>query len=142
MAYDKAKYHFESCDEAGLDEHQAYVHTGMFVTWLIQHDLMSELHLDESTEGLASVKARTLTGPHFFATYMDGVLTDEDLSDEGNAFAAAYLDFEQGKYLADYHEILSNAFPSELHVPDTWENYDRLAPRIDDRYAAFGATRS
>lgn len=116
MAYDKAKYHFESCDEAGLDEHQAYVHTGMFVTWLIQHDLMSELHLDESTEGLASVK--------------------------GNAFAAAYLDFEQGKYLADYHEILSNAFPSELHVPDTWENYDRLAPRIDDRYAAFGATRS
>ena len=42
FVFDKAKYHFESIEEAGLDEEQAYVHNGMFFAWIIKNDLYSD----------------------------------------------------------------------------------------------------
>ena len=65
---------------------------------------------------------------------MDGALTDEELSDEANAFAAAYFDFETGMYLRDYHKVLCEEMPSEYHVADTWANYELMRGRIDVQF--------
>jgi hypothetical protein len=62
-----------------------------------------------------------------------GMFTDEDLNDEGNAFAQAYFDFEKGAYLSDYDRVLTGGLPSQYHVADTWGNFDALRPVLDKR---------
>jgi hypothetical protein len=57
------------------------------------------------------------------------------LTDEGNRFAVDYFDFDRGKYLADYEELLAKSLPSLYHVEDTWENYEIISKKIDERYA-------
>lgn len=40
IIFDKAKWHLGGDFPTDLDEHQAYVHTGMFVGWLIHKGLL------------------------------------------------------------------------------------------------------
>ena len=97
VVYDKAKYHLESVEQYGLDEEQAYVHTAFFLGWLIEHDMMSEEFLEESAAQISDFKARKIT-PIQIYEWWDGCLIDDMLSDEGNAFAQSYFDFDKGKY--------------------------------------------
>jgi hypothetical protein len=71
----------------------------------------------------------------------DERFTDEDLSDEGNAFAAFYYKSEEswGDYLDDYESTLGQKGRSLYHVADTWENYDLLAPVIRKRFETWHA---
>ncbi|MXV37760.1 hypothetical protein GO491_03555 [Flavobacteriaceae bacterium Ap0902] len=39
FVFHKAKYHFDSINEAELEEEQAYVPTGLFFAWIIKNDL-------------------------------------------------------------------------------------------------------
>ena len=49
--YDKAKWHFGGDFPQELDDFQGYVHTGMFLGWLIDKDLVSdEFKADHSVE--------------------------------------------------------------------------------------------
>jgi len=68
---------------------------------------------------------------------MDGVLAGEDLSDEGNAFAEVYFNFERGTYLQDYEKLLGAGLPTLYHVADSWENYAILRTCIDQRFAEW-----
>ena len=132
--YDKAKYHHDSPDfPKDLPIEQASVHTGMFLGWVIDNDLYSEDFRNGAEEIIDAFKKREITGAKVFE-YMDGVLTDQDLSDEGNAFAQDYFDFDKGGYLKDYEEVLASKLPSFFHVKDTWENYKRLKQVIGRRY--------
>jgi hypothetical protein len=136
VVYDKAKYHFGGDYPQGLADEQAYVHTGLYLGWVIERDLYSEMFRAEAAGLIAAFKAREVTGPQAYADW-DGCLIDDMLSDEGNAFSAAYFDFERGLYLRDYEELLSRGLPSVYHVADTWENYARLRPRLDARFEAW-----
>lgn len=78
-----------------------------------------------------------MTPGAFFLRLCAGKFTDEDLNDEGNAFAATYFDLQKGKYIADYEAIFGKDGPTIYHVADTWENYDRIAPLLDDRLTAW-----
>ena len=138
VVYDKAKYHFESVEEHGLAEEQAYVPTAFFFGWLMAHDLMSAESLEDCAKQVEEFKARAIT-PHPIYEWWDCCLVDDMLSDEGNAFAQAYFDFETGRYLADYSEVLVKELPSEFHVEFNWANYDAMAARIDHRYAEWRA---
>src|SRR4030095_382303 len=97
----KAKYHAESVAQAGLGEGQEFVHTGMFVGWLIDHDLLEPEFAAEWADDVAGFKERRLSGPKLFERW-DGALVDDMLSDRGNAFAKFYFDFEKGSFVADY----------------------------------------
>jgi hypothetical protein len=130
--YDKAKYHYDGDYPKELSRQQAFVHTGMFVGWLVEHDMIAKEFLAE-TEGF---KERTVTGPEIYKAW-DGCLTSDILTDEGNRFAVDYFDFERGEFLNDYQEVLANDLPSLYHVKDTWENYEILRERIDSRYEAW-----
>jgi hypothetical protein len=138
--FDKAKWHFEGDYPDDLDEDQAYVHTGLFVGWVLDAGLYNEQFAQDFAKEVRKFKARKLTGPGVYRA-ADGVFADDILTDEGRAFALAYFDFDNGKYLNDYGRILANDLPSMYHVPDTWENYNALKPQIDKRYAAWKKKR-
>ena len=135
--YDKAKWHYEA-DNFGrdLDPEQGFVHTGLFLGWLVLHDLVDMDDLADARTEIEEVRARRRTGPKLLE-WLDGVLMSTMLTSEGDAFTHAYFDFDRGAYLRDYHETLGIGLPSPYHVRDTWSNYDRLAPLIDRRCAAW-----
>ena len=130
--YDKAKYHYDGDYPKGLPRKQAFVHTGMFVGWLIDHDLIAADFLEE-TQGF---KERKVTGAQVYRRW-DGCLTSDMLTEEGRRFASDYFDFEHGQFLEDYDAVLVKDLPSQLHVADTWENYESIKRKIDERYAVW-----
>lgn len=136
VVYDKAKYHRESVELEGLDEVQAEVHTAFFLGWLIDNDLVSDEMRDESEELLQRYKSREKTAIDVYG-WWDCCLVDDMLSPEGNAFAQAYFELQNGQYMNDYIELLVGDLPSEFHVSYTWENYDIIRARINERYAEW-----
>ena len=135
--YDKAKWHFEGDFPGELDDYQGYVHTGMFVGWLIENDLMSEEFRNDLAAEIARFRKKELTGVEIFQRCCDGVLLLEDISEAGNRFTLPYFNFETGQYLADYEMTLAQNLPTIYHVPDTWDNYDKLKQVLDQRYAGW-----
>ena len=132
QVYDKAKYHYGGDFPKGLPRKQAFVHTGMFVGWLIEHDMIAKDFLEE-TQGF---KERKITGAKVYKAW-DGCLTSDALTDEGNAFAKYYYDGadgEGGPYFDDYGAALVGDLLSLYHVEDTWDNYDTISRKIDQRY--------
>jgi hypothetical protein len=136
VVYDKAKYHNGGDYPAGLPDEQAFVHTGLYLGWIIERDLYSEMFRDETAGMIARFKAREITGPAVYE-YWDGCLIEDMLSEEGNAFSQAYFDFDRGSFLRDYETLLAEGLPSIYHVANTWENYERLRTRLDERLAAW-----
>ena len=141
VVYDKAKYHFGGDYPKDLPIEQAYVHTGLYLGWIIDLDLYSEEFREETGDLIPRFKAREVTGPEVYESW-DGCLIDDMLSDEGNAFSQDYFDFERGKFLTDYEELLRGELPSLYHVANTWNNYDRLRERLNQRYAQWQRKRA
>jgi hypothetical protein len=136
IVFDKAKWHFEGDFPSDLSTDQAFVHTGMFVGWIIDAELYNEDFADDFENEIRRFKSRKLTGPGVYRS-ADGVFAEDMLSKEGLAFAQAYFDFDKGRYLEDYEKMLVAGLPSMYHVQDSWDNYDRLKPQIDKRFAAW-----
>ncbi|MGZ5232475.1 MAG: DUF7832 domain-containing protein [Burkholderiales bacterium] len=136
VVYDKAKWHYDGDYPADLPQSQAFVHTGLFLGWLIDQTLISEEFLEDFGAEMERFKRREITGPRLFEL-CDGALVDDMLNDEGNAFAEHYFDLQTGKFVKDYEEIFCKRLPSMYHVEDSWANYDKLKQRVDERYAAW-----
>jgi len=135
VVYDKAKYHYNGDFPKDLSRNQAFVHTGMFVGWLIEHDMVAE-DFRKETQGF---KERKITGAQVYKAW-DGCLISGALNDEGNSFAKYYYDGAEGKggaYFEDYEAALLKDLPSMYHVEDTWQNYDTISKKIDQRYEAW-----
>lgn len=135
-AYDKAEWHYGGKFPDDLDNYQAFVHTGMFLGWIIEHGLYNRdlFDSDLSDMGLIeSFRKKDKTGAKIYEE-LDGVFDSEYLNDEGNAFTRYYFDFERGKYLEDYEALLVRDLPTMYHVQDTWENYSIISKKIDERY--------
>ena len=132
--YDKAKWHYGGDFPNHLDKFQASVHTGMYITWLIDSELFDDHDLPKTKEEIQLVKERKKTGANFYNDQLDGVLLDDDISEVGNEFSYFYYELENGDYLNDYTEILGENSETLYHIEDTWENYDKLKPVIDNRF--------
>jgi hypothetical protein len=133
MKYDDASWHYGGDFPKDLPIEAGATHTGMFVAWAFLSGLAGEFHLNESPALLEKLRSRSITPGQFFLDACDGKFTDDDLSDEGNAFAQAYFAFEHGSYIRDYDQVLVGSLPSQYHVPDTWENFEKLRPILDKR---------
>jgi hypothetical protein len=131
--FDKAKYHSDGDFPKELSEDQAYVVAGMFLAWCADHGLLSDEAASDFEAEVAALRSREGRPADLYRA-MDGVLSTEELSPKGQAFADRYFDFDAGEYLDDFLDILAEEYPSGYHVPDTWANYDRLAPRIAERF--------
>ena len=140
MKYDDASWHSGGKFPKDLPPEAGATHTGMFLAWALLNGLAGENFTDTPGE-TGKLASRAVTPGRFFLEACDGKFTDEDLSDEGNAFARAYFDFEKGAYLGDYEETLAQDVPELYYVKDSWENFDRLKPLLDRRYAEWKAER-
>jgi hypothetical protein len=135
MTYDSADWHYDGDFPEDLPPEAGGTHIGMFLAWVITRGLEGKKHREEPASAAAALRFRHITGREFLFTQCDERLWDKDLSDEGNAFAMAYYEAEgYGGYLSDYEEMLGEGLPSLYHVENSWENFDKLAPRIDQRY--------
>ncbi len=139
--YDKAKYHLETIEEAGLPESHASNHIVPMLRWLIDNNLMGEFFLSEGREPLARYRAGEISIHELFE-WWDTCLIGDMLSERGNAFAMAYFDYDKGKYIHDYSSTLQGDLPSEFHIPYSEAGYAKLRDVIDSRYAQWSSPKS
>jgi hypothetical protein len=137
MKYDDASWHSGGDFPVDLSEDAGATHTGMFVAWAMLAGLGGPIHIEDFPEDIPNLQSRSTTPGKFFLASCDGKFTDEDLSEEGNAFAQAYFDLSKGQFVADYQQAVTVNLPSIYHVPDTWETYEKLRPIFDSRLAAW-----
>lgn len=69
--YDKAKWHFSQNFPEGLDDFQGYVHTGMYLGWLIDKGLVSETFRRDHDDKIEQFRSRQLTGAQLFESCCD-----------------------------------------------------------------------
>lgn len=138
MKYDDAEYCFLNFETDRLPNEAGGTHMGMYLAWAASKGLL-DWDFDEET--LAPLLAREVTGSQLFFDRCDGKLTDDDFGDIGNAFTASYY---EAHFVADYARVFADQIPNGgettddfCSVPDTWENYDRLAPVLDERFAKW-----
>ena len=139
MAYDRADFDYSTDDEP-LPKGHAATHIGMFLAWAALHDLINDFHEQHSAELLKKLRGRQITGRQFFEAACKEQFGEKDLNVEGNAFAEHYYRNnagEKGPYFADYRKILASGLPSFWHVADTWQNFDKLTPQLDCRFAEW-----
>jgi len=128
--YDNAKNHFLGNFPGDLPIEQAYVHIGMYLGWIIEQELYSEYFEEEADTQIFRFKQREISCT-ILSEIWDGYLGHELFSEEGNLFTFYY--YGGGLYRKDYEEVLSGSLPSLYHVPDTWQNYDKMANCISIR---------
>ena len=116
--------------------HDTATHIGLFVAWIILHDLWK----GEASQGPATTKVRrrSMTGGQFLLQQCDGKLTSDDLTAAGADFAEHYY---PKQYMKDYRRLLVGKQPTDYAVADSWENYDRFAEAIDKRWRKHQAKR-
>lgn len=140
MAYDKADWHLTDDFPKDLKEEQVYVHTGFFVGWLIDNDLVSDDFKEVNSAFIPQFKQKQISGPKLYEL-SGGVLSEEDVNAEGRLFCNYY--FEPNTYFTDYREtfikgsFFKKGLPSDYHVEDTWENYRKLAAVLDKRFVEW-----
>ena len=134
--YDKAEWHFNSDFPEELSEEHSGTHIGIFFAWIIMNHLESDFHKEESSELLEKVRSRRMTGREFVFAACGERLTDEDMNEEGNAFARYYYESKDDahSYLIDYSDSQEDDLPTLYHVEDNWDNFDKVSPLIDRQY--------
>ena len=142
MKYDDASWHYGGTFPSDLPREAGAIHIAIFLNWCLLHGMIGELHTEDSTELLERLRGRSIPLTQFLIDACDEKFTDEDLNDEGNAFARAYYG-EGGSfkaYIDDYEKTLGTGFSSLYSVPNTWDSFDRMAPVIEARYQAWKAS--
>jgi hypothetical protein len=143
MKYDDASWHYGGTFPQDLPPESGATHTGMFVAWALLPGFAGEIHIVDFPETIPKLRSRSLTPGKFFLDECDGKFIDEDLNEEGNAFALDYFDdFEKCQFLKDYDAILGSGLESLYYVKDSWENFDLLKPVLDVRLSDWRARRS
>jgi hypothetical protein len=133
--YDDASWHSGGDYPAGLPPENARTHIGFFLRWAFSRDLTGELHREEEPDAVAKVVQGTLSGAAFVSEFCDEKLTDEDLDDEGNAFAAACYD----TYLARLTDLVcaGGKVATVYHAAEDEPTYADVARLLDEIYAEY-----
>lgn len=139
FVYDKAKYHYDADDfPSEFPVTQAYVHTGLFVGWLAEKGFLDDSDPSIS-QFIEQFKKRQITGPQLYGK-LGECLIDYMVTETGNLFAQAYFDFSKGMFIPDYRELLVRDLGSDYAVADTWQNYEIIKQRFDERFKSWAQT--
>ena len=138
MAYiDCADWHSGGSYPPELPSDNAGTHIGMYLAWIIHRDLGSKELIQQSADTYDWVRSKEVTGRDLLFTKLDGKFFDQLLNPEGKAFTRSY--YQTNGYANDYDRVLGADLPTLYHVKDTWENFQKLAPVLDDRLSAWRA---
>lgn len=147
MAIDRADWHYGGDFPADLPDENGGTHIGMYLAWIVNNHLEGDIHHADAAaeQELERLRRREITGRDFLFDACDEKFWESDLNAEGLAFTKHY--YAPGgeditPYLEDYFNVLADELPSLYHVADTWTNYDRLSPLIDERYQSWRAART
>ena len=132
---DRADWHYSGNYPENLPPENGGTHIGMYLAWIIDRGLGSKKLLAYAASSLDALRARTITGRQVLFTDLDEKFFAELLTKDGKAFTKAY--YESQQYFNDYANALGGTVPTLYHVADTWENYDLIAPVIDQRFAQW-----
>ena len=105
--FDNANWHFDdayngyckrfNCEENKENENHievgityAATHIGMYMAWIIKHNLEGDIHKKYSNEDLEKVRSEKMTGVEFLLKNCDGKLLSEDFNKEGIEFTIDY----------------------------------------------------
>jgi len=142
IVFDKAKWHINDEFPKDLDHYQSYIHTGLYVCWLLDTDLYDKDFKSENQQAIDSILKRQTTPVKFYAQQLDGVFDADGLTQEAIKFTTKYFNFEKGQYIQDYLTLLDpqDQQPSMFHFADTWSNYNKLKTIIDKRFMEWKQT--
>jgi hypothetical protein len=130
IAFDKLDYHLDGARQAGQPEEHAFTHIGLYLAWLIRHDLHNpDVIRDHWAD---AIKGGEMTGSDL-ADAIDGSLVSDLMAPEGAAFSAAYYQ----DYLGEYGETF--AAEGDYAVADDPDAYERIGAALDRRYADWVA---
>ena len=101
--YDDASWHSGGDFPEHSPSELSGTHIALFLRWSFVQGWAGPMHLDRWPEDVRGVVEGRLSGTEFLFKNCDGKLSDEDLSEEGNRFAARYYG-DEGLYLNDYAE--------------------------------------
>jgi hypothetical protein len=132
---DRAEWHYAGDFPKDLPPEAGGTHIGMYLAWIIQRDLGSATLRKYARDSLRLLKARKITGRELLFTELDEKFFGTLLTRVGRDFTRDY--YESGCYIDDYDSALGGNLPTIYHVVDSWSNYDRLAPLIDQRFASW-----
>jgi len=142
VKYDDASWHYGAEKfPSDLSAEAGGTHIGMFVAWAMLNGLAGSIHTEDFPDALAKLQRREISPGAWFLEACDEKFTDEDLTDEGNAFAQFYYANDEGlktgtaNFLDDYSDAFSQFPDLDLYrIPDTWETYGKVAPVISRRF--------
>ena len=129
--YDDWGWHTGGVYPADQPDVNGFTHIGMYLVWIIKHDLQDpELLGHDIVDG---VLAGTTTA-NDLADVIDGKLVAEEMSPEGIAFSNWYYTDDAG-YLSDWADAFSDR--PAYTVADTPATYAAIERVIDRRYAEW-----
>ena len=136
IVFDKADWHYGGDFPSDLSTDQAYVHTGFYIGWLLDRNLFAEDFIKSNGAAINKFLNREITAVSFYKNQMDGLFESNDLKDEAIEFTKYYFneDFSKSRYISDYIDLLCSHLPTVYHVKDSWENFDFMEKKIDERF--------
>ena len=136
IVFDKADWHYNGDFPSDLNTHQAYVHTGFYIGWLLDRNLFTEDFTKSNGASIAKFLNREITPVSFYKDQMDGLFESIDLKDEAVEFTKYYFneDFSKSLYISDYIDLLCSDLPTVYHAQDKWENFNAVEKKIDERF--------
>ncbi|MEO7100992.1 MAG: hypothetical protein ABI162_16670 [Luteolibacter sp.] len=135
--YDDADWHYGGDFPSDLPNAAGATHIGMFVASCILQGLVGELHAEDFPEELEGLQSREITPGAWLIAACDEKFTDEELNDEGNAFAMDYYYSDGAQYLSDYERTLCRGLKTAYHAQDTWESFDKIDKVIRERFTEW-----
>jgi hypothetical protein len=130
--FDRLDWHLDAAVERGRPPEQAFTHIGLFLAWLVRHDLHDPAAFGSDATALEAVRSGAAPGSVLRDAVGDA-LTSGALSPEGDAFTAWYYP----TYLDDY--AVAFADQPDYGVVENDAAYARIAPTIDRRFAEWRA---
>jgi hypothetical protein len=137
---DRADWHYGGNYPPGLPPENGGTHIGVYLAWIIHRGLGSRTLTKYAGAMHQRVLNRQATGRDLLFSELDEKFFSELLTREARDFTRDY--YESNEYLNDYDQILGADLATLYEVSDTWENYDRIAPVLDERLEAWRKARA
>jgi hypothetical protein len=131
VKYDDWGWHTGGVFPADQPQINGFTHMGMYLVWIIKHDLHDPEVLGRTIAD--GVKAGTITA-NDLADTIDGKLTADEMAPEGMAFSNWYYT-GQSAYLSDWAATFSGR--PEYTVTDTPATYGSIERVLDRRYVEW-----
>ena len=132
MKYLDASWFLEMIHDNNAIDQDVMPLIGFYYCWCAFHDLLSSQEVKFQKSDIAQIKVRSIL-PLTLSEKNDTKLVNEQFSDSGSRFSEAYL---KDRYFKDFVNAF-NEITLETHifnVPNTWENYDKIALLIDKSF--------